>query len=116
MFENKKPYEIAAILFKAMGVLSAIATVGIGVILALLLVPLLSDPATLKKIVLPAFFLILGIIITVLQFSVGKAVREHKNWGRKVGIVIAVFQLLGFPIGTIIGGYILWCLTKGWNA
>ncbi len=32
-----------------------------------------------------------------------------------VGISFSVLSLFGFPIGTILGVYLLWCLIKGWD-
>lgn len=52
--------------------------------------------------------------IAAFMLTLGTAIKDHKTWGRAVGMVIAVIQLIGFPIGTLIGAYILWCLIAGW--
>jgi hypothetical protein len=53
--------------------------------------------------------LLLLLALGVGAFFVGRAVRALRPWGRIVGCVLAAFGLLGFPIGTLINGYIL-CL------
>ena len=82
-------------------------------------VPLLTNeiPPDLPIISLvPLLSLTLVIIgVCTLQLKVGTAIKEHKDWGRTVGVILGTIQLLGFPVGTIIGAYILWCLIKGWN-
>ena len=50
------------------------------------------------------------IAMSILQLKVGEAIKEHKDWGRTAGIILGAIQLFGFPVGTIIGAYILWCL------
>ncbi len=62
------------------------------------------------------FFTALVIAFNYFLFALGKAIKEHKEWGRKVGIGYGAIQLLGFPLGTLLGAYILWCLIKGWDA
>src|ERR1041384_994572 len=52
--------------------------------------------------------------LCVLYLVIGKAVKEHKPWGRVAGIVLGVLLLSGIPIGTIIGAYLLWCLIGKW--
>ena len=50
-----------------------------------------------------------------LQLILGQAVKDHKEWARTVGIILGVIQMIGFPIGTLIGGYIVYHLWKGWD-
>jgi len=50
------------------------------------------------------FFLAIGGI----QVAVGWGLRALRPWGRVVGAILSVLGLLGFPIGTLINGYILW--------
>ena len=53
---------------------------------------------------LAGFMLAFGIA----GFFVGWGVRGLRRWGQVVGCVMAVFGLLGFPVGTLINGYILY--------
>jgi len=43
--------------------------------------------------------------------AAGYGILKGRNWGRLLGIVVAVMNLFNFPIGTAIGGYSLWVLT-----
>ena len=107
-----KLYEKAGRLFRLLGWLTLIfGTIAIAV-------PLLTNDLSQVSFtaLVPLLALIIIVIgISILQFKVGAAIKEHKDWGRTVGIILSFIQLLGFPIGTIIGAYILWCLIKGWN-
>jgi hypothetical protein len=49
-------------------------------------------------------FLALGIA----QFFAGWGVRGLRSWGRVIGCVISGIGLLGFPVGTLVNGYILY--------
>jgi len=42
------------------------------------------------------------------QLSAGWAVRALRPWGRTVGCILSAIGLIGFPIGTLINGYILY--------
>lgn len=43
-------------------------------------------------------------------FALGRALRDLKRWARVVAAIFSVLGLLGFPIGTLINGYILYLL------
>src|SRR5688500_248008 len=81
----------------------------------------------LFAIILLIIFLIPGkespllAIIFVLAFFCGlfalhhftaKGARERKSWARNTSRCIAVLMLFGFPVGTIIGLYLL---SNSWN-
>lgn len=53
--------------------------------------------------------------LSIFYLIIGKAIQKHKEWARIVGIILAILILFAFPIGTLVGGYILWCLIKRWN-
>ena len=42
------------------------------------------------------------------QFFAGWGVRALRRWGRIVGCILSAIGLIGFPIGTLINGYILY--------
>jgi len=48
------------------------------------------------------------LIVGVAQLFAGWGVRALRRWGRVLGCVLSVIGLLGFPIGTLINGYILY--------
>lgn len=49
-------------------------------------------------------------IATVPGFLAGYGLLKNKEWGRVLGIVMAVIYLLAFPLGTAFGIYALWVL------
>ena len=109
-----KKYERAGRLFRLLGWLSLI----FGAIA--IAVPILTSPSEISQVPIVSLIPLLSlalivVVMSILQLKVGTAIKEHKDWGRTVGIILGCIQLIGFPIGTIIGAYILWCLIKGWN-
>jgi MFS family permease len=61
--------------------------------------------------VLPAMVcLAIGPLLIVY---LGAAIKRHR--ARAAGIVVGLFMSLAFPVGTIVGGYIIWNLVKNWN-
>lgn len=48
--------------------------------------------------------------IGVLMLFVARGVRQLKPWARTTTIVLAAIGLLGFPLGTLINGYILYLM------
>lgn len=112
MSDAMPPYVRAGrvIRFLAWLSLAAMAFVSIAIVIAVFSGKMAD--ASPWPLVIP---IVLMVGVTVLQFKLGTAIKEHKDWGRIVGCVWAALQLLGFPIGTIIGAYILWCLIKGWD-
>jgi len=54
------------------------------------------------------FILISGI----LMVFAGWGLLRLKQWARWLGIVLGIFSLFAFPIGTVIGALIIWYLLK----
>jgi hypothetical protein len=52
------------------------------------------------------FFLLDG----VLSLAAGWGMLKLQEWGRLLGIFLAIFTLFAFPVGTVIGAVILWYL------
>ena len=116
MSKKLTPYEKAGRLFRLFGWIQLIA--GSFVLIAVA-IPHIVDEKMRQQTQGTLTFLIVMIVlfgISVFQLVLGKAIKEHKEWGRTAGIILAIIQLFGFPIGTLIGGYILWCLLTGWSA
>jgi hypothetical protein len=51
--------------------------------------------------------------IVLVQGLVAFGLLKRPNWGRVVGFIAAVFMLLGFPVGTVIGVLFLISLVRG---
>ena len=68
--------------------------------------------------VFTSFGLGLGAIVTMLfmgalavaSLVVGLGLLAHKSWARYVSILLSLFALVNWPVGTILGGYSLWAL------
>jgi uncharacterized RDD family membrane protein YckC len=58
----------------------------------------------------------LSLLLPAFQLFLGRAIQEHKNWARIIGIIFGIFLLPGLPLGTLIGAHVLWCLIKKWDA
>lgn len=55
-------------------------------------------------------------VVCAMHFFTARASREGKRAGRIASIVIACFLLLSFPVGTLIGIYLLVNTWKPWTA
>ena len=56
---------------------------------------------------------IIGVFIAVLSLPsiiAGIGLKNRKEWARILTIILSIFNLLNFPIGTAIGAYALWAL------
>ncbi|MBN1560542.1 hypothetical protein JW998_09840 [candidate division KSB1 bacterium] len=49
-------------------------------------------------------------IFAIPELITGWGLLKMKSWGRLLGIIIAILDLLKFPIGTAFGIYALWVL------
>ena len=54
----------------------------------------------------------LGIVLAAVYLIVGTELTKHKRWARALAWVIGVLALFNFPIGTIIGAFVLYYLVK----
>ena len=50
------------------------------------------------------------LVIAALQFAMGRGIRRLRPWAGNIVKVVACLGLLGFPLGTLINGYILYLL------
>lgn len=86
-------------LYRLGGVLMTLAAIGS-------LVAAVAGDGLLEGLLLFAFFLAFGIG----QFVVGSGLRRLRPWSRIPTGILSGIGLLGFPLGTIINGYILYLL------
>ena len=54
--------------------------------------------------------LVIGLALPALVAGIG--VLARKSWGRILGIIVSVFALISFPIGTLIGIYVIFVLIQ----
>jgi hypothetical protein len=71
---------------------------------------LFSSFATITLGALGAGLSIVYAGVGVLMLFVARGVRTLQNWARITTIVLAAIGLLGFPVGTLINGYILYLM------
>lgn len=65
---------------------------------------------------LPLFLLVFFGAISAIHIFTGRACRQGKQGGRQASIVIACLMLFGFPLGTLIGVYLLSNTWKQWDS
>lgn len=58
--------------------------------------------------------LIAGLIAAILHYYIAKGLTNYKKWARYITMVLGVFMLFGFPIGTILGVVFIYGMTKGY--
>jgi VIT1/CCC1 family predicted Fe2+/Mn2+ transporter len=54
--------------------------------------------------------------VFALHFLTARACKNDKPWGRKASIALSVLMLFGFPVGTLVGIYLLVNTWKPWEA
>jgi lysylphosphatidylglycerol synthetase-like protein (DUF2156 family) len=55
-----------------------------------------------------AFVILLFFLVPLLfHFFIARGARERKSWARRASFGIGVLMLFGFPVGTMIGVYLL---------
>ncbi|MCJ7545233.1 MAG: hypothetical protein MUP30_00170 [Deltaproteobacteria bacterium] len=113
MAKKLKLYEKAGRVIRLMAWISGIFVLAIA---AATLIPLFANrqQAEAGPIVV-VIVLALTALFVFFQLALGAAIKRHEAWGRNVGIGYGVILLFGFPIGTIVGAYCLYCLIKGWD-
>jgi hypothetical protein len=52
------------------------------------------------------------VIISIPGIIAGFGLYKRYEWGRILTIVISVFEVLSFPLGTVLGIYSIWGLTQ----
>ena len=114
MAHKLKLYEKAGRVIRLLAWISGIFVLAIA---AATLIPLFANrqQAEAGPIVVVVIVLALIALFVFFQLALGAAIKRHEAWGRTVGIGYGVILLFGFPIGTIVGAYCLYCLIKGWD-
>lgn len=87
--------------------------IGALVVLALIFLAPMTDRQA--AIVLPMVAIVVGSLLGLMAFGqviAGLGLLRHKSWARLLALVVAIFELFSFPIGTIIAIYAFWVLTK----
>ena len=98
---------------RLLAILYMIAFAGIA---AAIVIPMMSGKDDVGDIPWSVFAaVVLVVAIISLHWTVGGAAKERKPWARVASIVIAILLLPGFPLGTIIGIYLLVNAIPQWD-
>lgn len=54
----------------------------------------------------------LMVVLALPSMVAGYGLLKRKNWARVLAIILGVFNLMNFPIGTLIGIYTFWVLLQ----
>ena len=54
----------------------------------------------------------LFLVIGIPSLIAGVGLLKQKGWARTLAIIVAILALASFPIGTAVGIYTLWVLTR----
>jgi signal transduction histidine kinase len=91
--------------------LAALFTLGIcGVFVGMFTSIASGERGVVGAIIALVFGLFFTLAAAVATAAVGWGLWNLKSWARMAAIVLAVLQLFGFPIGTVIGALIIWYL------
>lgn len=105
---NQRPQGVTILaILDAAGVLIGVLTIGVVLVLAASVPDL--DAFLIAYGLLSAASLGLSIVISAIR---GWALWTLQPWGRVFTMVLAGIGLLGFPIGTIYGGFLLWYMSR----
>lgn len=102
--ETRKKYLSHESSVRSVGVLYLIGGTGLLLVGLGAAVTASAGRNAVEGFLLGALFLVLG----GMQFWVGLAIRRLKSWSRIPTGILSGIGLLGFPIGTLINGYILY--------
>ncbi len=86
---------------KSIGILYWLAAIGMGLVSVLML-----STGEGQERALGALFL----VIAIVYLMTGSAIRRFKPWSRVVTGILSGIGLIGFPVGTLINGYILYLI------
>lgn len=92
---------------RAVGALYYLSTLGI---LAAGLIPFFTGPSPDEDRVT---LFITGVLLLAMAagfFMVARGLRNLRPWTRIPTVLLSVLGLLGFPVGTLINGYIIWLI------
>ena len=110
-FDPAKHVRILAVLFGLAGLILALVSLGVFAIIA---IPKPNeDPEMLSFLHgMLTVFGAAGLILSALPIVGSWALFARKRWARIYSIVLSVLYLPTIPVGTAIGIYGLWALTK----
>jgi hypothetical protein len=116
MSQPPQGVKISAYIFFAMAALTMLLTCFILVAFGLALAdPSAFEDAGPEQMVGLVVSLCLVVLFTVLYAAVGYGLLKLQSWARIAAIVLAILSLCSFPLGTILGGIVLYLMFQQEN-
>jgi len=91
-------------------ILFIIGTVTASVLVVDIMAKELENPNTSFWLIVTACYC-LGFVILITA----NALKHHRAWARYLGSFLAFVTLIAFPVGTVLGLFILSYINKGWT-
>ena len=102
---------VVGTLYIALGVFGVLASLVLFVTMASgAYIPKYQNPGEMKLALTVAGVTLL--LLSLASIIGGTGLLQHRSWARPLVIFLAAFNLLSFPLGTIVGIYALWVLLK----
>jgi hypothetical protein len=109
--------DFVGVLFVVFGILVAvlgISTLSLGIGAAALVASAGEGRGGQLVAGLAAVVLVIVAVIAIAwgcaHVAVGLPLRRHRSWARLAALMLGTVDLLLFPFGTVLGGYVLWVL------
>jgi len=106
----EKHIKALGIIFLVFGVFGLLGT--LVVFMMLVEISDLRGGDALGGVLLLFILVVIAMIFTIPLVIAGYGLIKFRRWSRIFGIIISSISLLNFPLGTAIGGYGLWVLTR----
>ncbi|MCD6289279.1 MAG: hypothetical protein J7M34_02155 [Anaerolineae bacterium] len=97
----------------------ALALIGLCVLLSIPVIVALAagnDPNARNVVPIVGVFMVMGagllFVVAIANLATGWGLWRMAEWGRVAAIVLSIFRLLNFPVGTVIGGLMIWYLLQ----
>ncbi len=105
--------KIVAWIYIAYGVFFLLSALAVGGLLG-------TVSATVRETTLTPEMMAIGIgtlagglaLFGILALAGGLGLLKHRGWGRIVVLVVVALTIFGFPVGTVLGAYAIWVLTR----
>lgn len=111
MNETPQGVKISAYIFFALAALTLLGTCAIVAVIGLSI----ADTGGGEELIGIVFALCFTLLFTVLYAAVGYGLLKLQSWARIAAIVLGILSLCSFPIGTILGGVVLYFMFQQEN-
>ncbi len=114
MFQPPQGVKISAYIFFGM---AALTLLGVCAFLALIGIQM-ADPGAMEGDGTIAFAIMscFAMLFAILYAATGYGLLKLQGWARITAIILAILSLCSFPIGTILGGVVLYFMFQPENA